>query len=58
MSFDVCDLFDIRYVLRDLSLQKDFYKISAYKPMYYKMFIPTLKRRGVLDAAEDLDQTL
>lgn len=53
--FDVWALISMRYVMRVLGPQKEFYNIASKDPMYAKIVLPSLERRGDVIESDELD---
>ena len=56
--FDAWAYVSVRYSLRVLGLRAKFYRMASKDPMYAKLVLPTLERRGETAMADDLDDPL
>ena len=56
--FDAWAFVAVRYSLRVLGLRAEFYRMAAKDPMYAKLVLPSLERRGETAMADDLDDPL
>lgn len=57
-KFDAWAYIAVRYNLRVLGLRAEFYRMAAKDPMYAKLVLPSLERRGETAMADDLDDPL
>lgn len=57
-KFDAWAFVAVRYSLRVLGLRAEFYRMAGKDPMYAKLVLPSLERRGETAMADDLDNPL
>lgn len=57
-KYDAWAYVAVRYSLRVLGLRAEFYRMAAKDPMYAKLVLPSLERRGETAMADDLDDSL
>lgn len=58
LKFDAWAVISVRYAQRVVGLRTEFCKMAAEDPSYTKMILPGLERRGVVAAADDLEEPL
>lgn len=57
-SFDIWAIISVRYKISVIALRAKLYRMAAEDPMYAKMVLSGLDKRGDLAASSDLTETL